>query len=51
MTDNEKYEKYFFHQSDDHVIKFLKNKHYYTKLIQQKGEDYVNEREKFIKKK
>ena len=51
LMDNEKYEKYFFYQSDDYVIKFLKNKHYYTKLIQQKGEDYVNEREKFIKKK
>ena len=51
LMDNEKYEKYFFYQSDDYVIKFLKNKHYYTKLIQQKGEDYVNEREKFIKRK
>ena len=39
LMDNEKYEKYFFYQSDDYVIKFLKNKHYYTKLIQQKGED------------
>ena len=51
LMDNEKYEKYFFYQSDDYVIKFLKNKHYYQKLIQKKGEDLVNEREKFIKRK
>ena len=31
--------------------KNLKNKHYYTTLIQKKGEDLVKEREKFIKKK
>ena len=51
LMDNEKYEKYFFYQTDDYVIKHLKNKHYYTTLIEKKGEDYVNEREKFLKKK
>ena len=35
----------------DYIIKNLKNKHYYTTLIQKKGEDLVKEREKFIKKK
>ena len=51
LMDNEKYEKYFFYQTDDYVIKHLKNKHYYSTLIQKKGEDYVNEREKFLKRK
>ncbi len=51
LMDNEKYEKYFFYNTDDYVIKHLKNKHYYSTLIQKKGEDYVNEREKFLKRK
>ena len=51
LMDNEKYEKYFFYQTDDYVIKHLKNKNYYSTLIQKKGEEYVNEREKFLKKK
>ena len=50
LIDNDKYEKYFFYQTDDYVIKHLKNKHYYSNLINKKGEDRVNEREKFIKK-
>ena len=50
LMDNDKYEKYFFYHTDDYVIKHLKNKHYYTILINKKGEDIVNEREKFIKK-
>jgi hypothetical protein len=51
LMDNQKYEKYFFYHTDDYIIKNLKNKHYYTTLIQKKGEDLVKEREKFIKKK
>lgn len=51
LKDNQKYEKYFFYHTDDYIIKNLKNKHYYTTLIQNKGEDLVKEREKFIKKK
>jgi hypothetical protein len=50
LMDNDKYEKYFFYHTDDYVIKHLKNKHYYTTLLNKKGEDNVNEREKFIKK-
>ena len=51
LKDNEKYGKYFFKQTDDYVIKHLKTKHYYKTLIEKKGEDYVNEREKFLKRK
>ena len=50
LMDNDKYEKYFFYHTDDYVIKHLKNKHYYKTLLNKKGEDKVNEREKFIKK-
>jgi hypothetical protein len=51
LMDNEKYSKYFFRQPDDYVIKHLKAKHYYKTLLEKKGEYYVNEREKFLKKK
>ena len=50
LMDNDKYEKYFFYHTDDYVIKHLKNKHYYKTLLNKKGEDKVNEREKFIKR-
>ena len=51
LMDNEKYSKYFFRQPDDYIIKHLKAKHYYKTLLEKKGEYYVNEREKFLKKK
>ena len=50
LMDNTKYEKYFFYQTDDYIIKNLKNKHYYLQLLNKKGEDYVKERERFLKK-
>lgn len=50
LMDNIKYEKYFFYQTDDYIIKNLKNKHYYLQLLNKKGEDYVKERERFLKK-
>jgi len=50
LMDSTKYEKYFFYQTDDYIIKNLKNKHYYLQLLNTKGEDYVKEREKFLKK-
>ena len=48
LQDNEKYEKYFFVQTDDYIIKNLRNKGYYIDLINQKGEDLVKERERFL---
>ena len=50
LKDNIKYEKFFFYQTDDYIIKNLKNKHYYLQLLNKKGEDYVKERERFLKK-
>ena len=48
LQDNEKYDKYFFVQTDDYIIKNLRNKGYYIDLINQKGEDLVKERERFL---
>ena len=48
LQDNEKYEKYYFVQTDDYIIKNLRNKGYYIDLINEKGEDLVKEREKFL---
>lgn len=50
LMDNKKYEKYFFFQTDDYIIKNLKNKNFYIELLNKKGEDNVKEREKFLKK-
>ena len=51
LKDNKQYEKYFFFQTDDYIIKNLKNKNFYIELIKKKGEENVKEREKFLKKK
>ena len=51
LMNNEKYDKYFFTRTDDYIIKYLKTKHYYTNLVNLKGQDYVDQREKFLKKK
>ena len=48
LQDNEKYEKFFFCETDDYIIKNLRNKGYYLDLINQKGENLVKEREKFL---
>ena len=48
LQDNEKYDKFFFVETDDYIIKNLRNKGYYLDLINQKGEDLVKEREKFL---
>ena len=48
LQDNEKYEKYYFIQTDDYIIKNLRNKGYYFDLINEKGEELVKEREKFL---
>ena len=50
LKDNKRYEKYFFDQLDDFIIKNGKNckkRNYYQKLIKTKGEDCVKERETF----
>ena len=48
LQDNEKYDKYYFVQTDDYIIKHLRNKGYYLDLIKEKGEELVKEREKFL---
>ena len=48
LQDNEKYEKYYFVQTDDYIIKNLRNKGYYIDLINEKGEELEKEREKFL---
>ena len=48
LQDPEKYEKYYFVQTDDYIIKNLRNKGYYIDLINEKGEELVKEREKFL---
>ena len=48
LQDSEKYDKFFFVETDDYIIKNLRNKGYYLDLINQKGEDLVKEREKFL---
>ena len=48
LQDNEKYDKYYFVQTDDYIIKNLRNKGYYLDLIRDKGEELVKEREKFL---
>ena len=48
LQDNEKYDKYYFVQTDDYIIKNLRNKGYYLDLIKEKGEELVKEREKFL---
>ena len=48
LMDNEKYDKYFFVQTDDYILKNLRNKGYYLDLVNLKGEELVREREKFL---
>ena len=51
LKDSQKYGKYFFANTDDYIIKNLKNKNFYLELLNKKGEDSVKERERFLKKK
>ncbi len=48
LQDKDKYEKFYFVQTDDYIIKNLRNKGYYIDLINDKGEELVKEREKFL---
>ena len=48
LKNNEKYDKYFFQGTDDLVIQKMKDKRYYRDLIEDKGKELVEEREKFL---
>jgi len=48
LMDNIKYEKYFFKDTDDYIIKNLKDKDYYNQLLEKKGEELIKERKKFL---
>ena len=48
LMDNDKYEKYFFLDTDDYIIKNLKDKNYFKELLEKKGEELIKEREKFL---
>ena len=48
LMDNLKYEKYYFIDTDDYIIKNLRNKSYFKELLEKKGEELIKEREKFL---
>jgi len=48
LMDNDKYEKYFFLDTDDYIIKNLRKKNYFKELLEKKGEELIKEREKFL---
>ena len=48
LTDNKKYDKYFFIETDDFIIKYSRDKVFYKELIALKGEELVKERENFL---
>ena len=43
-----KYEKYYFLDTDDYIIKNLKKKNYFKELLEKKGEKLIKEREDFL---
>ena len=48
LNDNIKYEKYYFLDTDDYIIKNLRKKNYFKELLDKKGEALIKEREKFL---
>ena len=48
LMDNIKYEKYYFIDTDDYIIKNLRNKSYFKELLEKKGEELIKEREIFL---
>ena len=48
LMDNEKYEKYYFIDTDDYIIKNLKKQNYYKELLEKKGEELIKERKAFL---
>ena len=48
LIDKDKNEKYFFNENDDKIIKNMRDTDEYNKLIEKKGRELVEEREKFF---
>ena len=48
LMDEIKYEKYYFIDTDDYIIKNLRKKNYFKDLMDQKGEELIKERETFL---
>ena len=48
LMDNIKYEKYYFRDTDDYIIKNLRNQKYFKQLLDIKGEELIKERENFL---
>ena len=48
LKDNINYEKYFFIDTDDYIIKNLRKKNYFKELMDKKGEELIREREQFL---
>ena len=48
LMDNIKYEKYYFIDTDDYIIKNLRTKNYFKELMDKKGEELIKEREIFL---
>ena len=48
LMDEKKYEKYYFLDTDDYIIKNLKKQNYFKELLEKKGEELIKEREVFL---
>ena len=48
LNDKEKYKKYFFNETEDNIIKNMKDTDEYKALINDKGIELIKEREKFF---
>ena len=48
LQDKDKYDKFYFVETDDYIIKNMRDRGYYIDLINDKGEELVKEREKFL---
>ena len=48
LMNSAKYEKFFFYDTDDYIIKNLTKKEYFQQVLDAKGEELIKEREKFL---
>ena len=48
LMDKLKYEKYCFKETDDYIIKNMKEQKYFKELLESKGEELIKERETFL---
>ena len=48
LMDNVKYEKYYFMDTDDYIIKNLRKQNYFKELLDKKGEELIKKREEFL---